>query len=226
MVQTFQCIRPVLNDLEKPKGIWFLESGCTIHMPFDETAFEELKPFTSRVEVMVDNNAVLETIAEGNVPLRTTTRTAVILENVLLVPELAANLISFTRIMEKECANHKSRRGVYVFDSWNELLLTGTESKGMLKINVQQGCHIEPLLRKHVELKLEREQEVNKDDATASTTAWPTNHIYRHVKVLYAGVSDPRSKASLSTWHKRLGHGNNDYVRRTAGATEGMIIAI
>jgi len=163
-------------------------------------------------------------LQEGNVPLRTTTGTDVILENVLLVPGLAANLISFTRIMEKECAIRNNRRGVYVFHSWNELLLTGTECKGMLKMNVQQGCHREPLLSEQAELKLEREPEVNKDDATASTTAWPAKHIYRHVTVLYAGVSDPRSKASLSTWHKRLGHVNKDYVRRTAGATEGMII--
>jgi len=32
------------------------------------------------------------------------------------------------------------------------------------------------------------------------------------------------SKAGIQTWHARLGHVNKDYIKRTAGAAEGIEI--
>jgi len=53
-------------------------------------------------------------------------------------------------------------------------------------------------------------------------------HIYDHpgvdVTCSPSRVSDPVSKASILTWHARLGHVNKDYIKRTAAGVEGIEI--
>lgn len=64
-------------------------------MSFDEKAFSYLELLTRRVEVVVGNNATIRAIGVGTVPLDTPGG-LVYLHNMLLVPDLAANLISYT----------------------------------------------------------------------------------------------------------------------------------
>jgi hypothetical protein len=71
-------------------------------MFYDESAFHELRALKEPVDVIVGNNAVIPAEAEGDVPLKTMGRT-VVLVNVLYVPQLAANLVSYTRLMKKGC---------------------------------------------------------------------------------------------------------------------------
>lgn len=115
-------------------------------MTYDESVFSELKPLNGKVDIEVGNNAVLHPVATGKVALRTTTKQDVILEDVLLVPGLSANLISFTRLMKKGCTMKNTEKDVFIFNPKEELLFTGSECKGMLKMNVKQGSYRDPPL--------------------------------------------------------------------------------
>jgi hypothetical protein len=82
-------------------------------MSYDESAFQETRALKEPVDVVVGNNAVIPAEVEGDVPLKTMGGT-VVLVNVLYVPQLAANLVSCTRLMKKGCLISNTTTGVKV----------------------------------------------------------------------------------------------------------------
>ncbi|NDA63211.1 MAG: hypothetical protein EBX50_14400, partial [Chitinophagia bacterium] len=82
---------------------WYVDSGATKHMCSNKAAFSKLVEITPEA-VYMGNNAVVEAVGVGEVPL-----TLVVdgeektghLANVLYVPELATNLISVKQIVRR-----------------------------------------------------------------------------------------------------------------------------
>ena len=64
-------------------------------MTYQGSAFSELRPLKEPIDVIVGNNEVIPAEAEGDVPLQTKGG-QVVLVNVLYIPKLAANLVSYT----------------------------------------------------------------------------------------------------------------------------------
>ena len=124
----------------REKGIWLLDSGCTIHMTFDRTAFRKLRPLKKPVEILVGNNDFITAEGYGDIQLDTP-QGYILLTDVLLVPELSSNLVSYTRLMQRGCTIVSSPCGVSVFEEHGRLLLTAEENRGMLCIHARQRNH-------------------------------------------------------------------------------------
>jgi len=97
----------------KQPGTWLLDSGCTTHMTFDKKAFQKLVPLDEEIDILVGNNEVIKATGRGDVPLDTP-HGRILLTEVLYVPSLSSNLISYTRLMKKECTLTSSPHGVVI----------------------------------------------------------------------------------------------------------------
>jgi len=217
VAQVHQCHLSPIGRREK--GVWLLDSGCSIHMTFDMTAFRKLKPLEKEVEILVGNNVFIQAEGQGDIPLDTP-QGPVLLTDVLLVPELSSNLVSYTRLMQRGCTIVSTPTGVTVFEEYGGLLLTANEKGGMLCVKATQ--------RKHKNRKVATEGR-RKHIGYPGCNDNFNKYIYdrpgaEYALAVQAGVSDPVSKASLQTWHTRLGHVNKEYIKRTAAVAEGIEI--
>jgi transposase InsO family protein len=207
-----QCLMAPVGRREK--GTWLIDSGCSIHMTYDRTAFSTLKPLMDPVDILVGNNGFIEATALGEVPLNTP-HGPIILEEVLYVPELSSNLISYTKLMKRGFTLVTTPEGLTAYDPSGTTVLTAEEKGGMLRVHARQ--------RKYKNKPTRKETRMAKRRDTVSRV-WPKKPTKEIALAIQAGVSDPVSKASMDTWHTRLGHVNREYIRRTAKAAEGMEI--
>ena len=138
VAQVHQCHLSPIGRREK--GVWLLDSGCSIHMTFDRTAFRKLKPLEREVDILVGNNVFITAEGQGDIPLDTP-QGPILLKDVLLVPELSSNLVSYTRLMQRGCTIISTPTGVMVLEESGKLLLTDDEKGGMLYIRAKQRKH-------------------------------------------------------------------------------------
>ena len=110
-------------------------------MSFEKEAFRSLRPLREAVDILVGNNERIPAEGEGDVPLDTE-HGSITLRNVLYVPQLAANLISYTRLMRR-CAINGSKTGATIYAPGGHKLLTTEEWQGVLRANARQR-HYDP----------------------------------------------------------------------------------
>ena len=75
-----------------PCDSWILDSGATQHMCNDQSQFLHLEPFSTTITTA--NNTKMHATGKGDVSLVTKNGMLFTLQNVLLVPQLASNLLS------------------------------------------------------------------------------------------------------------------------------------
>ncbi|XP_047266818.1 uncharacterized protein LOC124897675 [Capsicum annuum] len=78
---------------------WFLDSGKTSHMSYNELVFHTLNK-SLKAKVRMGNGATLEAHGKGSVSFQTNQGTK-LMHDVLYVPSLACNLLSVDQMMSK-----------------------------------------------------------------------------------------------------------------------------
>lgn len=117
--------KAMISSTKKPKNLkWLLDSGCTKHMANCREFFCDFKPNSGTIQV--GNNEFIRSEGSGNIKVTTIVRGVkknVILSDVLLVPDLAYNLISVSqarrnghRIVIDEKWNHDGRGVLELFN--------------------------------------------------------------------------------------------------------------
>ena len=106
-------------------------------MTFDRSAYRNLRALDKEVEILVGNNVFITAEGIGNIPL-STPQGNIVLTDVLLVPELSSNLVSFTRLMRRGCTIVGTPDYVNVYEPEGRHLLRANHKGGMLQVNARQ----------------------------------------------------------------------------------------
>ncbi|KAL5727667.1 hypothetical protein ACHQM5_000836 [Ranunculus cassubicifolius] len=100
---------------EQKDDVWFLDSGCSNHMTGQESIFKEIG-LASNSEVKMGNGAALvKAKAKGTISVETKKGTKDI-QDVLLVPDLAQNLLSVGQLLEHGYVVHFEDLSCKIYD--------------------------------------------------------------------------------------------------------------
>ncbi|XP_055811785.1 uncharacterized protein LOC129881690 [Solanum dulcamara] len=80
-------------------NFWLIDSGCTNHMTYDKSLFEEIKP-TEIFKVRIENGDQILVEGKGTVVIKTSSGNKKI-SDVLYVPDIDQNLLSICQLIEK-----------------------------------------------------------------------------------------------------------------------------
>lgn len=90
-------VQHVLSACSNGHDQWILDSGATCHMCNDAAMFDDLRPLPKPLNVTLGDGRNVQAVGQGNVVLMMNLshgKESCTLHNVLLVPDLAYNLIS------------------------------------------------------------------------------------------------------------------------------------
>ena len=193
-------------------------------MTYDKAAFKSgsLQPLPNRVEVLVGNDETMAAAGTGEVELHSSAG-RVLLQKVLWVPSLAANLLSFSQLMKKGFRLTNSKDAVFLRNSGGALVSTGQISEGLLRMNLRAagGNGRKPRLKGLPRLG---PAEGSSEDERAER---PRAFMARSPGVgrTQEGASTHTSNtASPECWHQRLNHVGGDHLQATAAAVHGMVV--
>lgn len=150
---------------------WILDSGATQHMCNNKSQFTHIEPFSTTITIA--NNTKMNATGKGDVTLTTRNGTSFKLINVLLVPNLASNLLSVCCATQNPHMSFNFVNGECNIMHQNKLLATATKHDSLLVLE--------------------------------------TGNNYAHVT----------KTTDTLTWHKRLGHLNQDYM--TKGSIKSVV---
>jgi len=166
---------------------WILDSGASENMAGDRAWFESLHPMGSTVRIATAGGASLASHSLGSVHLANHKGERVVLGRVLLVPGLAFNLLSVSRLAN--IGGHIEFKGSLckVTKENVEVLRADLEHK----VWVVKGDQWEPGLRALVGMTTQ----------ALPAVIGPTSNAL-HTQ----GISPSRTKATWDLWHRRLAH--------------------
>ena len=131
-----------------PEDQWILDSRATCHMCNDEAMFSDLRALRSLLNVTLGESRNLQAVGRGNVVLtmklpqgKTESCT---LHNVLLVPDLAYNLLSVTSASKKGKVTTFSEMRCEIRDSKSKLIASGNREGSLFFLDhggpIHQAC--------------------------------------------------------------------------------------
>jgi hypothetical protein len=119
--EEIECLRTLLNTMEKPSGscslaqngkipishvfsasnknhstIWVIDSGATDHMTYSVAGFTSYQPCPSNKKIIVVDGSLTTIAGQGTIPLNP----VFTLKRVLHVPNLTANLLSIQKLIK------------------------------------------------------------------------------------------------------------------------------
>ncbi|CAI5476934.1 unnamed protein product [Closterium sp. Yama58-4] len=83
-------------------SLWLLDSGCSQHMTSDKRWFEDLKELDKPVQVELADGSTLNSSMVGTIRMTAPDGTTVRYTEVLYVPGLKSNLLSFCQLLKKK----------------------------------------------------------------------------------------------------------------------------
>jgi hypothetical protein len=113
--------------VEKNEDVWFVDSGCSNHMTGDESIFCELDT-TATTQITMGNGAVVKSKGKGTIAVNSK-KGKMLIRDVLLVPELAQNLLRVGQLIEHGHAVHFEGEACKIYDKLEnkrELMATVT----------------------------------------------------------------------------------------------------
>ncbi|EUC57664.1 Copia-like polyprotein/retrotransposon, partial [Rhizoctonia solani AG-3 Rhs1AP] len=208
---------PVLDEYAKMNlsNSWILDSGASRHMTPNRHWFMTYQPLLTPIYIRVGNGNQIVASGVGRISIMVQNRQGIeseaVVEDVLHVPDLNSNLLSVREL---------NKRGVDVlFNKSSGAILVGGEGRdkelgyakevnGLFKLNARIQRTESTT---HVAFVDSRSQNDSNDQEAREFVAYNAHTIAR---------------ADLTTWHRRLGHINYDYVLEMVrkGAVEGMDI--
>lgn len=164
---------------------WIIDSGCTSHMTWDRDCLINVNENNLKDYVTVANNLKLNCEAIGDTKLRYE-ENEVRLSNVLFVPELAANLLSVSRLVES---------GYDVkFDTRGCQILCKTSGKSIAKGYCKNGLY--------------RLKGLTGGDKLHTDGGFSLQSLDSGCQGTQQGPVCASASAGQALWHKRLGHLN------------------
>ena len=191
---------------------WLEDSGCSVHICKDRTAFASFRPSNDRyIETAKDGEADLLCLGTGTVFLRANTGTSspsvIRLQEVWFVPNARHNLFSTNLALSK---------GEITYSANNSGISTFSTSDGTV---VLRGSRTSVSVLKWLDATTLNPKDVKR--------TYPMGQSKSSVKPI-AMVVDHVTDNSLERWHRRLGHLNCKSVLRMfkEGAAEGIKIRL
>ena len=124
---------------------WILDSGATCHMCNKESLFTCMKSLSSPVSVTLGDGHHLQATGRGNVRLKMNLPVKKVetqtLHNVLLVPDLAYNLLSITAASERGKVTTFTEKGCEIRDSKSTLVASGRREGSLYYLNQGETTH-------------------------------------------------------------------------------------
>lgn len=120
---------------------WYIDSGATMHMCRHPDWMYDLQ-IPPIQKIMVANNDAVTVQKMGNVNIKTTVcndEHLIQVRNVLLVPELSANLLSVSQLTKKGCKVEFTDEGCVIYNSQNSIIATARLTNNMYKLNTVTG---------------------------------------------------------------------------------------
>lgn len=116
------------------KNSWYIDSGASAHMAKQDDLLTEVRASISE-SVTVANSTSLKVEGEGQIKLASST-TDITINNVLLVPEICANLLSVSAMVNKGLRLTFDSHGCIVQDEKSgKEVATASEENGLYKLN-------------------------------------------------------------------------------------------
>lgn len=173
-----------------PRHRWVLDSGASRHMCNDASFFCGAMQDPPATDVRVGNGVALQVHGTGTVALHNSTGGCVHLSNVLYVPGLVANLVSVFSLCQQPEVRILFEQDCAYLAHGQECRIFDIARAVHPGLYLMSACYPVP----------------------QQQTTWPQAHSLDTVALL----SSSTSSASLTLWHRRLGHLNFHGVRAVA----------
>nr|XP_029733632.1 uncharacterized protein LOC115269233 [Aedes albopictus] len=126
-----QCVQFfAIGDVQQEE--WYFDSGATTHMARVGTGFEDKQELAFQIGTA--NNGTMRSQARGTVNLDCV-EGDVALQEVLEVPDLAANLLSVSKICAKGFEVLFTKQGCQVLTQDGEVFASGIAERGLYRLN-------------------------------------------------------------------------------------------
>lgn len=122
-----------VNEKSEP---WYIDSGATTHMTHDVNAINDLKP-AERKQVTAADGKDMSIIGMGDIKKQLIDGSAMTLQNVHVVPNICANLLSFSRMVLKGYTATFDKTGCRITNAQGSTIATGRLENGMFILNVK-----------------------------------------------------------------------------------------
>lgn len=115
---------------------WYVDSGATAHMSPNRDLFVEYRSISESSTVTVANKSELQVKGEGVIKI-STTHTDATLRKVLYVPDICANLLSVSTLVELGLELKFAGNGCVISDADGAIQATATKVGKMYRLDVQ-----------------------------------------------------------------------------------------
>lgn len=126
---------------------WWLDSGATEHMCFNQTLFNEINGLKIKKQVKVGNGTLLEVRGTGNIKLRSWNGQKWLdteLKNVFFVPELKVNLFSVSSALDKGFILQSNKEKCELLDDKGNVRAVAERQGKMFKMCFSNFIQSEP----------------------------------------------------------------------------------
>ncbi|QRW10540.1 Copia-like polyprotein/retrotransposon [Ceratobasidium sp. AG-Ba] len=179
---------------------WILDSGASAHMTSNRSWFSTYETLDPPIEITLGDDSIIYAEGAGRVLVNLKNKsgqtTETYFQRVLHVPELRANLVS-VRVLQR--AGHKvlferDHESAQIIARDNASIGYATVRRGVYILNAKVNT---PSAASYVAVVSPDSENTEDDDEAAEVVAYTAQTVAR---------------ADISTWHRRLGHINYEYV--------------
>lgn len=123
---------------------WLVDSGATKHMCSNPSYFESISDTSSSRSVKVANGKSIPCTGIGDVILQVPGGKDVRAQDVLLVPELNANLLSVSAMVDRDLGITFNKKGCSVMDSKGSEVMKGVRRGGLFLVSYNYRSNPKP----------------------------------------------------------------------------------
>jgi hypothetical protein len=127
------------NKTIKTKN-WYIDSGCTNHMSYDKSKLFDYTE-TSNFQIKVANGEKLQVQGEGKTEINIGENAKLSLDNVLHVPGLSMNLISVSKLTERNYAVNFDKEGCVIARN-NQKVAVCHKVDGIYQLTEKVNCFV------------------------------------------------------------------------------------
>lgn len=126
---------------ESKPNEWYIDSGASSHMTPHADILTEKRALSSANKIISANNAKMSVQSTGKTVLKLQDASEIEVRNVLHVPELAANLLSVSSIVNSGNSVLFNSGGCFIRNADNALIAQCEQKNGMYKFHaIQEAC--------------------------------------------------------------------------------------
>ena len=186
-------------------GDWFIDSGATDHMSYEQSHFFSLKRLSPSIRVVLGDDTAVYAYRMGSIYLNS----EILLTRVLFVPDLGTRLLSVSVVTQLGCQVIFDRSGCTIWKD-NVNILSASSQGNLFKVDLHHANISKAT--PNDSCNLEFNPIPGKDERKKMDNVITTNSQTKH------------PGHDLQLWHQRLGHLNVSDVRKLAELATGLRI--